>query len=209
MRADERAFLDVILKAACSAAYDAGRHDLRPNELKLLNEQWTHSYVGIAINDELRRRHQSDSSFITFETSVGWMEEICGVEGRAGRPPGVLSPRQRFDLVVWSKGGSPVGLVETKDQPLISNYAQTADPKKICGALRRWPSLRWGAFLLSLRASKATTARDITLELGSKAERVAAAIQCAVGKQYYRHATLPTPGQGSRTSWMAVMFKRG
>jgi len=210
MRASERNLLDIILKAASQAVCDAGNNRLRPKELGLLNEQWTQSYVGIAINDALRVQYQDkESSHVTFETSVAWLEEFCGVEGKVGRPPGVLTERQRFDVVAWSRGGYPIGLIEIKDQPVGSTYGRTNDPQKLCSALRRWDKVRWGVFLLSLRAARGNTRSAALGELDRKARGVTALITKSVQDGQFRgHRVMVVPGPGSRILWLAALFRR-
>lgn len=143
--AAQSALVDAELVAAGSAA-KASR-----------NEQWFHTYVGVKINDFLRCHYKDSSSklLITFETSVGWIESCFSKDGLRGRVPGDLTDRQRFDVLVWSKGQMPAGLIEIKNEPL-AKIAAPSDLKKLRDGLLRWHRSRqgtvsWGLFLFCVR----------------------------------------------------------
>ena len=148
----------------------------------LLNEHWCQSYVGIAINERLREQYgYHDDAFVTFETSVAWIEKYTAAR-RRGRKPGNLTDRQRFEILVWSKGGVPAGIVEVKDDPVMQAYFCQADPKKLEAALKRWAEIRWGIFLFSVRPRLSVTNPKCRLRLAEKRDKVfhhaAMAVQC-------------------------------
>lgn len=177
----ERKILTVALAAGSRSSIEAWDHNLTSDEIGLLNEQWAQSYIGIEINDCLRKSYANaaDKSFVSFETSVSWLEGFLGEKRGPGRIPGSLRDRQRFDVTVWSKGGRVAGLVEIKDQPIMQEYSRTADPGKICRALKRWPSIRWGMFLFSVRSSGSNRFKSLRDELDVKRDKVFASIDRA------------------------------
>jgi hypothetical protein len=113
----------------------------------------------------------------------------------------------RFDIVVWSKGGSVAGLIEIKDQPVMQNYTQIADPKKICDALRRWPDVRWGLFLFSVRSSGASRGEAIALELRRKCEAVFSSISAKFPKNVTKTRILGVSGRDSKLAWGGVVLR--
>lgn len=201
--------LIVALEAACEATTDAGTHATSTREMDMLNEQWAQSYVGVALNDALRERYdKAKGSYLSFETSVAWLDGYLPDHDKPGPRPGSLTPRQRFDIVVWSKGGKVAGLVELKDTPVLSRYAATADPAKLCGALRRWSALRWGIFLFSLRTSSAGTASEVGKRLSKRRDQALEKIRQQSGGYLRAHRSRQVPGRGSCVLWVAVLFRR-
>lgn len=203
-----RAILDRALRAANEATKDAGRHTASSRCEELLNEQWVQSYVGIAINDLLRDRYVSEETFVSFETSVSWLEDFISRPRGAGCIPGKLRDRQRFDITVWSKGGSVAGLIEIKDQPILSARALSSDPKKICDALRRWPSLRWGMFLFSVRSSESNRYSSRRAEVEAKSNKYLGQVEAHSGcvKDYTKLDNSLLAKRGGALGWCAVMF---
>jgi hypothetical protein len=204
----DRETLHSALCAASEATVDAATHTTSAREMDLLNEQWAQSYVGLALNDLLRKRYRDASgSFVTFETSVTWLDGYLPDYVRSGPRPGGLRDRQRFDVVVWSKGGGVAGLVELKDTPVMSRYAESSDPRKLCGALRRWPSLRWSIFLFSIRSSK-TTNSLIEGDLCGKRDASLGRIRKVAGDFWRTWDSFVVPAKGSRVMWVGVLFRK-
>ncbi|HEX8624888.1 MAG TPA: hypothetical protein VF782_07395 [Allosphingosinicella sp.] len=205
----EYEILNAALEAACRSSWEAGMHTLSCRDQFLLNEQWSQSYVGLAFNDVLRRCYgNKEAAYVTFETCVSWLEDFAGQERGPGRPPGRLRKGQRFDIVVWSKGWKVAGLVEIKDQPVVESYAHTADPTKLCGALRRWPSIRWGMFLFSVRSSGGRKYPSIQAELEAKSGKVFTAIEKALPRMVRAKRTRLVEGRGSRLLWCGAIFRK-
>lgn len=174
-----------------------------------LNEQWSQSYVGLGLNDELRRRYgNGEAAYVSFETCVSWLEDFAGHKRGPGCPPGRLRKGQRFDIVVWSKGWKVAGLIEIKDQPVMQSYSQTSDPKKLCGALRRWPSIRWAMFLFSVRSSGTRKYQNVVTELEAKSRKVFAGIEEVVPGWMTMAKTLVVDGRGSKLLWGGAIFRR-
>ena len=197
------------VEAACEASQDSGSHTQSVQEPYLLNEQWVHSYVGIAINDHLRRVYKKPKEyFVTFETCVSWIEDFFGEERGRGRKRGRLRDRQRFDVVVWSEGGQISGLIEIKDQPIMQKYSQISDPVKLIGALRRWPKLKWAIFLFSVRTTKVMGTAGVASALAGKSKFVFDAIEGVVPE--WTTSTYPrrVSGKGSQVMWCGVLFER-
>lgn len=163
--------LEKALAAAHQSTISADEDKLSAHEIELLNEQWVQSYVGDAISRHLRHIHGEDHGrpFVTYETSVAWLEHFFGQPRRPGRIAGKLSDRQRFDITVWPADRAPIGLIEIKNEPIMSAYSRTADSEKLVGALRRWKSLRWGMFLFCAR-------NNTSKEGGAKKEHLHAMI---------------------------------
>jgi hypothetical protein len=136
----ERDLLISAVNAACLASQDSGVNGYSAKESGPLNEQWVHSYVGFAINDELRCRYKDAerSNFVTFETSVAWLEEFGAGVKIVGKRPAALTKRKRFDLTIWTKGADIGGVIEIKDQPAMARSVELGDPTKLCKALDRW-----------------------------------------------------------------------
>lgn len=139
---------------ALRASREAGEDCVGAHEMGALNEQWVHSYVGFGINRYLASSYKGDFDrpFVTYELSVNWLDYFLD-RRRPGPLPTGLSEKSRFDICVWSKGFKPVGLVEIKDEPIMQEYSRGRDPEKISSALRKFPSLKWGIFLFSVRVS--------------------------------------------------------
>jgi hypothetical protein len=176
--------------------------------MDLLNEQWAQSYVGLGLNDLFRRRYQDDEGgFVTFETSVRWLDGYLPDHGRPGPRPGSLSDRQRFDIIAWSKGGSVAGIVELKDTPVMSRYAEASDPAKLCGALRRWPSVRWSMFLFSIRSAKHKQG-EIAADLLKKRDGAFQRIRATVGEFWRICGSQTVAARGSRVMWGGVIFRK-
>lgn len=204
----DRQILHCALKAACDATRDAGTHTTSAREMDMLNEQWAQSYVGLALNDFFRRRYKDrHGSYVTFETSVRWLDGYLPDHDRPGPRPGSLSDRQRFDIVAWSKGGSVGGLLELKDTPMMGRYGEAADPRKLCGALRRWPALRWSMFLFSMRTPK-TTPATIEADLRKKRNAACQRIRATVGEFWRTSDSQSVAARGSRLMWAGVVFRR-
>lgn len=165
--------MKIALDAADQATIDSDEHDLSARELGLLNEQWIHSYVGDAISRHLQAAYDGAHCrpFVTYETSVSWLEYFIDQERTRGRIPGKLSDRRRFDLTVWSRDRQAMGLIEIKYQPIMSTYSRTSDPEKLLGALRRWDSLRWGMFLYCTRNNSGRDGEKLLKHLKESSKR--------------------------------------
>jgi hypothetical protein len=75
----EREILIAALNAASQSSRDAASHTSNVRDVGILNEQWAQSYVGIGINDLLRQAYgNNESSFVSFETCVSWLEDFSG-----------------------------------------------------------------------------------------------------------------------------------
>jgi hypothetical protein len=204
----ERELLRCALEAACRASWEADHHTQSSRERLLLNEQWAQSYIGFDLNDLLRERYASrEGGYVTFETCVNWLEGFIGEERGPGRIAGSLRSRQRFDIVLWSKGGRPAAVIEIKDQPVMQSYSRLADPLKLCGALRRWPSLRWAMFLFSVRTVAGGTKAEVNDRLRRKAGEVFAAIEVELPGRVTCKRSLAVPGQGSKLLWAGAVFR--
>jgi hypothetical protein len=200
--------LQRALRAACHATRDADTQATSAREMQQLNEQWAQSYIGFALNDLFRSEYgKSREPYVTFETSVSWLDGYIVAHDRPGPRPGSLKPRQRFDVVAWSKGGSVAGLVELKDRPVMSRYAELADPRKLCGALRRWPTVRWSMFIFSIRSAKATRA-TIESNLEEKRDAAFTRIREIVGDFWSTSESKTVPAKGSRVMWAGAVFRK-
>jgi hypothetical protein len=174
--------VEVALQATDFATIDAEDDRLSAREVGLLNEQWIQSYVGDAISRYLRHMHGEEHAkpFVTYETTVAWLEHFFGETRGPGRIAGKLSDRQRFDITVWPANRAPVGLIEIKNEPIMSAYSRTADSQKLAGALRRWGTLRWGIFLFCVRNNTSKEGAVMKEHLHLMVQKTFDAIQGAV-----------------------------
>ncbi|PSJ40594.1 hypothetical protein [Allosphingosinicella deserti] len=203
----DRDILEAALDAACESTSDAATHTETPAERDLLNEQWAQSYIGLALNDMFRQRYSNDKAgYVSFETTVSWLDGYLPAPTKPGPRPGGLTARQRFDAVLWSKGGKATGLVELKDRPFMGRYAESSDPQKLCGGLRRWPTLRWAMFLFSIRCP--AKSKCIDDDLAAKRDDILMRIRKDVGDFWRVSSSKIVPGRGSRTMWVGVVFRR-
>lgn len=146
--------LKVALQAAEGATIYADDGHTSVKEIGLLNEQWVHSFIGDAISRHLRDNYaqQKDQPYVTYESIAGWLDDYFSKRSRGPYANG-LTDRTRFDLAVWRKAKGLSGLIEIKDEPVMAHYSRSRDTEKLIGALRRWPELRWGIFIFSVRAT--------------------------------------------------------
>lgn len=199
----------IALDAADQATIDSDEHDLSVRELGLLNEQWIHSYVGDAISRHLQAAHGGDHRrpFVTYETSVSWLEYFIDQKRTCGRIRGKLSDRRRFDVTVWSRDRRATGLIEIKYQPIMSTYSRTTDPVKLLGALRRWDSLRWGMFLYCTRNNSGRDGEELVKHLKVSSKRTFHAIEKALSgraRLSYRASDVVE----RQALWAAVLIQR-
>ena len=211
-RLTAKRILDIALDAADRATVNSEEHDLTVKEMGLLNEQWTQSYVGDAISRELRRIFGGDGDrpFVTYETSVSWLDHFFKKHRGPGRIPGGLSERQRFDITVWPMKRPPLGLIEIKNEPIMSAYSRRSDAKKLHGALRRWTSLRWGIFLFCTRNNTSKKGDAVCEHLEKLAEDTFSAIREVIGKS--AHISTETSKmvrqEGRQMMWAGVIITR-
>ncbi len=147
---------EAALKAAHEAVVDAGEADAQRKEVGTLNEQWVQSYVGILLNDSLRRMETKtrksafENVLVTFETTVSWLDSFFEYEPPIGRGYKIGS-RKRFDLCLWGQGRFPIGLVEIKNDPNQAPFGIKNDINKLRKAILRYEKLKFGMFLFSVR----------------------------------------------------------
>lgn len=204
--------LEVAIEAADFATVDAEEDRLNARQIGLLNEQWIQSYVGDAISRHLRYLNGEEHCrpFVTYETSVAWLEHFFGEKRGPGRIAGKLSERQRFDITVWSANRVPVGLVEIKNEPIMSSYSRTADSQKLVGALRRWGTLRWGIFLFCARNNTKKAGAVMKRHLHLMAQKTFEAIQDAVDGKARTSLTMSKSLHDDKCKmmWAGVIIRR-
>lgn len=199
----------IALDAANQATIDSDEHNLSVCELGQLNEQWIHSYVGYAISRHLQVEYGGDDRlpFVTYETSVSWLEYFFDQKRSSGPIRGRLSDRRRFDITVWSRDRKAMGLIEIKYQPIMSTYSRTTDPEKLLGALRRWDSLRWGMFLYCTRNNSGRDGEELLKHLKESSKRTFHVIEKALSgraRLSYRASDVDE----AQALWAAVLIRR-
>ena len=173
-----RSILKVALAAAEKATFDSDEGATSVKQLGLLNEQWAQSYVGHAISRHLQQAYEIEDSWplVTYETSAAWIDYFVPERSPGPYATG-LGDKSRFDLTVWHKNRTIEGLVEIKDQPVMEQYSKSRDPGKLVAALRRWPTIKWGIFLYSVRATDHYDDDKMNQHLSAKIDRVDSAVQ--------------------------------
>lgn len=204
--------LGVALEAARQGSVDCDESDLNAKDVGLLNEQWTQSYVGDAISRYLRSFYQAEGGrpYVTYETTVSWLEYFFDQKRSPGPVPGKLSDRRRFDLSVWSKSGKAIGVIEIKNEPLMSGYSKSNDPGKIVGALRRWQNLQWGMFIFCVRNNTKKEGSVLAKHLKERAEATFDFVQVnhrKDAKMTWQSATT-LDNDGSQCLWAGILFQR-
>lgn len=188
--------IDVLVNAAAEASSDLGDQTLPLDDVTDRNEARISSYVGVRLNDLLRNTHHDPLGiFVTHEPRVSWMDDLTGTPVPF---EGALKPAQRFDLATWDHE-QITGLIEIKNAPGMDRNRALSDVIRLREALTRWgPSangtLKWGAYLFSLRLRRAK------LHLG-KGEL----------KRLFdeRVASIGTTGDGQPTRTMFHMVDKG
>jgi len=172
-----KAILRIALDAAVQATLDSGEDRTSVKDLGLLNEQWVQSYVGDAISRHLQAVYGPEKTqpFVTYETNAAWIDYFAA-ERSSGPYAKGLGDKSRFDLTVWGRNRTIEGLIEIKDQPVMETYSRARDPKKIMAALRKWPNLKWGLFLFSVRATDHYDDEKMDLHLNNKISKVEGAV---------------------------------
>jgi len=210
-RISERKLAEIIVKAAREASIDCDQHNLSAKQVGQLNEQWIQSYVGDAISRHLRDFYKSDGQrpYVTYETTAGWIRYFFDQKNAPVRRHVKLTEKSRFDLTVWSKSGKIVGLIEIKNEPLMSGYSKSRDPDKIISALHEWDYLNWGIFLFCSRNNTQKTGEKLNDHLYAMVDKTFSHVE----RHFGRHADLNLvtselfEGDDAQCLWAAVIMK--
>jgi hypothetical protein len=90
----------------------------------------------------------------------------------------------------------------------MQHYSRTADPRKLCGALRRWSKLRWGLFLFSVRSSKPKPGETVNDELDRKYSEIVAAVREEVSDSFDCARKCKVEDRDSKVIWGGVLLQR-
>lgn len=214
-------FLKKAVELALLSTEDAGGSELTAFEFGLQNEPFVHSYVGIGINDLLRAYYHRSSPkgkdkhdnrlFVTFETSVSWIDDFMSDKRQPGRPAGkvYLSDRSRFDLLAWSSDGFPRVTVEIKNQFTTQMDSLNSDIKKLCAALNYWNKLKYSIFIFSLRHNSREFENEKRKALTIRFEEILKQFECNLNNCYISHKYLADPPtENSRVAWGGIAISR-
>ena len=134
---------DRILQEAVHASREGSTDGLFKTASTAPNEAWLSSFLVFGLNDLLQKRHEDDGYFVTFETTVHYLDCVFGRQDDEWLKTGM-----KFDLVLW-KSKFPFALVEVKNSKSMKKWDVEHDANKIGAALLRWRKLINGYFVFS------------------------------------------------------------
>lgn len=204
----ELEILDTTLTAACMASEDSEESHLTLDQISDRNEPWICSYLAIKLTVLARKQGDSEAVYVTLEARVSWMPTMTSTAN--AKIPSLLSPGRRFDLAVWNDDGI-CGLLEVKNAPGMDNIRFMDDLKKLDAALASFGSrargtLRWAAYLFSVRLSRAQAEAGTSIK-NLYERRLATAQNSREPKNIAYDFRASNRSKDCRTGWGVILLR--